>query len=126
MKLNKKGVLLYIHPAGAASAVSVADDLSRRLACELSRVVAMGSVNYAGRFCEGERTMGVHVCTGAGCGARSRSYDLKLPCGLATNSLALHYMMYHRDEVPKDDLNKVQSMPDPRDFRLEDFDERGL
>lgn len=50
---------------------------------------------------------GVHFCK---CGASSTNYDLILPNGQITNSLALHYMAYHRDEVPEYELKKVRKL----------------
>jgi len=48
--------------------------------------------------------MGFHRCC---CGERSETHDLTLPDGSITNSLAAHYLRYHRDEVPRAELAKV-------------------
>lgn len=47
--------------------------------------------------------MGVHRCV---CGARSDSAD-RWWNGRNTNSLAAHYMALHRDEVPLEELQKL-------------------
>jgi hypothetical protein len=50
----------------------------------------------------------------APCGLVSDNRDHWI-CGLLTNSLCLHYLAFHRDEVPVDELKKIA-----RFFRLPD------
>lgn len=52
---------------------------------------------------------GLHKCV---CGAMSDASDWILPTGQTTNSLAVHYLEYHRDEVPKAELEKVRLICD--------------
>lgn len=47
---------------------------------------------------------GVHVCS---CGAESGSQDIELPACSITNSLAVHYLAYHRHEIGKDEIGRV-------------------
>lgn len=49
---------------------------------------------------------GWHTCI---CGAVSTSSDLYLH-GYITNSLALHYMQYHRSEVPQSEITKLDNL----------------
>ena len=74
-------------------------------------------------FSPNTATMGVHSCTGFGCEKKSCSFDLLLPCGLATNTLAVHYLMYHRSEVPVTDLQKIEKMECDSNFSMADYDE---
>jgi hypothetical protein len=47
---------------------------------------------------------GIHVCR---CGQRSDNRDHFTPMGRTTNSLMVHYVEYHRDEVPESELAKL-------------------
>jgi len=51
--------------------------------------------------------MGYHTCY---CGAEDGACDLFLPNGQITNSLALHYLMYHREDVPAYEIYKVSKL----------------
>jgi hypothetical protein len=72
----------------------------------------VGGVMTSSGFQEGNAFKGVHTCC---CGMRSLNQDYLLPGGFITNSLSLHYLMYHRDEVPESELAKVRKLPDPRE-----------
>jgi hypothetical protein len=41
-------------------------------------------------------------------GPTSTGYDTKLECGLVTNHLCLHYLVFHRSAVPKSELKKLE------------------
>lgn len=59
-----------------------------------------------------ERTMvlgGVHECI---CGVLSDSTQWML-YGMETNSLAFHYLIHHRYEVPEEEIAKVMALPEP-------------
>jgi hypothetical protein len=74
----------------------------------------IGTVFSTGEFTSGLVTMGIHHCTGCkSTNYCSRSYDILLPNGLATNTLATHYVAYHRTEVPQEDLTKIMEMSMP-------------
>ena len=51
------------------------------------------------------RWRGWHTCV---CGARSDNKDWFLPDGTMTNSLMVHYVECHRDEVPDSELEKLR------------------
>lgn len=53
---------------------------------------------------------GVHNCTGRGCSAVSDNKDHYLPGKLLTNSLLVHYVACHRDEVPADQLMAIATL----------------
>lgn len=52
------------------------------------------------------RYKGFHACS---CGAMSDNIDHYIR-GLQTNSLAVHYLAYHRPEVPEDDINRMMNV----------------
>lgn len=68
MKLDKPKALLFIHPAGRSEGPTD-DDLARKLASQMSLAEVTGSVVLNGSFVPGLCTLGLHTCTGEGCGA---------------------------------------------------------
>ena len=50
---------------------------------------------------------GFHICV---CGEHSTNHDYKLPCGLIVNSLCIHYIQDHREEVPESELDKIRNI----------------
>jgi hypothetical protein len=90
--------LLFIEPTAAAAAEPLFDDLTRRMASALM-CSRRGTANF-----------GTHTCV---CGAESDSADYVLPDGTATNSLCVHYLAYHRAEVPDDELARVGALQLP-------------
>lgn len=50
---------------------------------------------------------GFHECS---CGAMSETFDVRLPSGQLTNSLAMHYLEFHRDEVPDCEIEKILTL----------------
>ncbi len=87
--------LLFIEPKARASEEPLQDELSRKLQMMLSHAV------------RGDCYRGVHHCS---CGAQSNSCDWVLSNGLITNSLAVHYLEYHRAEVPEGEIQKINSL----------------
>jgi len=47
---------------------------------------------------------GFHLCS---CGERSGTRDLFTPKGRKTNSLLVHYVKYHRNEIPPNEVKKL-------------------
>ena len=88
--------ILFIEPRLGASKEPVRDELSARMreAMQLAR-----QSDWA--------VAGVHFCT---CGAASDNVDWILPTGQLTNSLAVHYLEFHRDEIPEGELEKVRKL----------------
>jgi predicted RNase H-like HicB family nuclease len=60
-----------------------------------------------GKFHKGEGYMGVHDCTGEHCDAQSESREYLLDNGFITNTLCVHYLMFHREEIPQSEMDKV-------------------
>jgi hypothetical protein len=94
--------LLFIEPQRPRSAEPVIDEYTRRMAG------AMLSASPQAAY------RGIHHCH---CGAASTNCNYIVRIlqrvagspwhGLLTNSLAVHYLALHRDEVPLDELTKV-------------------
>lgn len=52
----------------------------------------------------GNAYKGCHKCK---CGKYSDNYDYYTPKGLLTNSLLVHYVQHHRDEIPRSEIAKL-------------------
>jgi hypothetical protein len=88
--------LLFIEPKGPASQSPVEDELTATMRAA-----------FATATIPEEFTLGYHECV---CGARSTGNFYFLENGLETNSLAVHYLQFHRDEVPASELMKVKNI----------------
>lgn len=114
----KPNGLLFIEPKGRASPVALIDAYTRRMVAAM-RNARRGTWTGDG-FHVGGGWKGWHTCS---CGARSGNQDLLLSNGAVTNSLASHYLAYHRGEVPAAELRKVAALPDgevvPQPFEIE-------
>jgi len=84
--------ILYIEPSKKVSDEPLIDEATRKMVAALR--LALPSPSYRG----------FHECA---CGARSSNCDYKLPNGEMTNSLSVHYLAYHRDEISDEHLSKV-------------------
>ena len=82
--------LMFIEPVGEPKLVD--DELTNQVRDLFTRCVI------------GQRWRGSHECS---CGARSTSWDYVTPKGLLTNSLLVHYVQFHRDEIPMSELIKL-------------------
>lgn len=88
--------LLFIEPLKPASKKPVEDELTAKMR-ELWSDASRSPHGY----------YGFHLCV---CGARSDNFDWYVRGGLKTNSLAVHYLEYHRAEVPKSELEKLRRL----------------
>jgi len=84
--------LLQIEPKSKRSALPTSDALSMKMELLLSQAS------------KGRGYKGTHKCI---CGKRSENYDLSIE-GYITNSLAVHYLLWHRDEVPRSEIIKLR------------------
>lgn len=117
MKFKRDNVLLFIHPETKATPEPVLDEYTLKMGHALEHYKERDVVvnaNGNGEILKGIRTMGYHHCI---CGAYSESADYGVECQnsdiLYTNSLACHYLAYHREDVDNDDLEKVNRLPEP-------------
>lgn len=96
--------LLMVEPRGAPT-IPVVDRLTRVVTAALRT----GSDS-------GRRYRGVHSCTGLGCDAMSDNTDHYVmmfdgSTAFETNSLAVHYVACHRDEISAEELVKIELLP---------------
>lgn len=94
-KMSSKQGLLYIVPIKQVSSQPVIDLLTRKMTAALR----LGK--------SGRRYMNVHTCS---CGANSDNTDYHLPNGMKTNALAIHYLAFHREEIPASQLRLVSEL----------------
>lgn len=90
---DRPNMLLYIEPQSAPSAEPLIDEATRRMTAAF-RAGASGT-----------RWRGFHTCS---CGVHSSNTDYKIS-ELQTNSLCVHYLAFHRGEVPVDQLERVMA-----------------
>jgi hypothetical protein len=93
--IKAEGVL-YIEPQGLPSLEPLIDDLTVRMAAAFHKASVVRSYR------------GFHVCS---CGVTSTASEYLLASGEETNSLCVHYLAWHRDEVPDFQLDKVRALP---------------
>jgi len=91
--------LMMIHVGRTTSAQPVMDNLTCMMAA------ALRASHRSERVCRG-----AHRCA---CGARSDNHIYTLPDGCTTNSLAVHYLAFHRADVPAAELAKVLALGCP-------------
>lgn len=95
--------LLMIEPTCAAT-VPLIDDMTRR-------VTALWRARVSPDSCK--RYRGMHTCTGAGCRSHSDNLDHAIRVGdshIQTNSLIVHYVACHREDVDDVERAKVERL----------------
>ena len=102
--------LLYIEPSRHISPEPVIDELTRKMAAGFRQSTI--SVTWRGD----------HHCA---CGARSDHNDHLLRNGVETNTRCVHYLAYHRAEVPSLQLDIVAALKEepvePTKLELEGY-----
>lgn len=106
-------LLLYIEPKNPPSKKPVIDIITCTMVDAFRRAKS-GVANYMNdegpyEFMEGVGYKGTHTCS---CNVRSSNRDYLLPHGEMTNSLAVHYLAYHRDEISEEQLERVDTLSD--------------
>jgi len=125
MILDAPDFLLYIEPARETLGSAVVDaDAVALFRALTSEQVVRGIVTDDNIFHPDVFSKGRHCC---GCGPdreihdfftgeslgleatgpESASHDVQLSCGLVTNTLSLHYLVFHRSAVPTSELSKL-------------------
>lgn len=95
INLDEKHVL-FIEPRKNAAKVPVQDELTTDMREAMEHAARSEYVFF-----------GHHRCI---CSAASDPYDWFLNTGHKTNSLAVHYLEYHRAEVPRGEMKKVREI----------------
>ena len=106
MQRDDPPYLLYIEPIGPASPTPVIDDLTMKMTAALQHGAPGIMWGARKEFVEGSYH-GFHEWS---CGAMSEAHDYKITGGFVTNSLCVHYLAHHRDEVPPSELEKVATL----------------
>ena len=90
--------LLFIEPTKGKSAVPVLDEYTMRM-----------KAAWDVRLVSEHSWRGFHVCV---CGAwrDNKDHYVGRGFGIVTNSLCLHYLAWHREEIPPDQLKIVASL----------------
>ncbi|AYV76130.1 MAG: hypothetical protein Terrestrivirus4_178 [Terrestrivirus sp.] len=120
MILNFDNVLLFIEPKNDKSVEPVDDELTLFVEKLLNDAIAnksktMGVVMNDGSWYDGVSTKGWHVCR---CKQTSSPHDYEIYKGFYTNSLAAHYLRFHRNDVPEVELNKVRLLMEKASEKL--------
>jgi len=92
--LSKK-YLLQIEPKGKKSKTRCNDRLTEKMRLLLK---------YAK---DGRPYKGHHTCS---CGKHSGNRDLYIKGGYITDSLAVHYLEWHRKDVPEKEIDKLKAI----------------
>lgn len=148
MATNKnKGFLLFIEPENIKE-IPIIDFYTRKITGAFNKALAMGGSNYShgetAQFCDGIVTRGWHTCS---CGAHSSNADYLLTTkdinssvvrhqnsrdffsgkesdsisGLViTNSLCIHYIACHRDEIPQEELDSILNLEGDEEYPTPD------
>ena len=107
--VNDKG-LLFVEPRKLPGREPLIDDLTKKMTaalnkCEKGTWIPEGDP----QFRAGDSWKGFHLCV---CRAVSSAQDLFYrKQNIATNSLCVHYLAFHRDEIPESELDKVRALP---------------
>lgn len=99
--------ILMIQPSANVSIEPVIDELTRKMTAALRKAHVSGV------------SKGIHRCK---CGKFVGRDEFELPNGMGTNALAVHYLAFHRKDIPDEELNKVENLPygeeDPNEDEL--------
>lgn len=88
---------MFIEPTKNKSAVPVIDELTKIMTAAFRQAED-----------DPDKTLGWHECI---CGAKSATHDFRIPDhNLIINSLCIHYLACHREEVPQDQLDLIASL----------------
>jgi hypothetical protein len=87
--------ILMVEPSANVSTGPLIDELTRRM-----------TAAWRKRRDSDYRYRGFHRCR---CGATSDNRDHYVG-DANTNSLCIHYLAFHRDELPKEELDKVRAL----------------
>jgi len=105
LKLNQyyQKIILFMEPQLQRLNNPILDELTINLATLFVNNVARGTIG-AESFEENIFSLGMHECK---CGRLSQSTDYLLHDGLMTNSLCVHYLAYHRNEISESEINNL-------------------
>jgi hypothetical protein len=96
---------LFLDPRSPRADQPVIDLATKKM------TAALRGSKQAGQYTDGEfilhkRNFGTYFCS---CGACVASCDFLLPNGFVATPLAVHYLAYHRQDIPQDLLAQISS-----------------
>lgn len=103
--------ILYVEPSANVAVTPIIDTLTRKMTGALRRATPGAwtppdpVLGGRGSFRARDGYRGHHTCQ---CGARSSGQDYWLAAGLPTNSLCVHYLAWHRHEIPAQQMELLQ------------------
>ncbi len=110
---DKSKFLLFMEPTPEQrSGTAINDEYTNLLRVALSDA-KIGKSNFKDtsgnpvEFKEGNKHRGTHKCSD---GIISGQQDFLLPTGLITNSLCVHYMLFYRMAISKNDWDKIAEL----------------
>jgi hypothetical protein len=107
--MKRSASLLFIEPKRWATHDAIVDTITRKM-CGAFRAARQSEHAYGG----------IHVCF---CGACSSNCNYYLPSGEMTNSLCVHYVAHHREEVPLEALAAIDRFrcreADPNELKFQ-------
>jgi hypothetical protein len=112
MKLqNVENALLFIEPS---SKIKESDMSEYIWLVELFKYAKRGCGEIMNNEWTCDQYMGAHQCR---CGKRSESRDFLFSNNMFTNSLCLHYLQWHRDEIPEIEFEKLKQLKNNLEFK---------
>jgi len=94
--IDSNGILI-VEPSSRVSPLPLIDELTRKMTAAWRR-----------RRESDDCFRGVHWCP---CGATSDNRHHYIGSeGILTNSLCIHYLAFHREELPQEELDKVRAL----------------
>jgi hypothetical protein len=112
-RADKSKYFLFIEPdARKKSSTPNDDELTLSLQAALAQS-EKGTSDYTnlkdtkGKFTAGAGYRGFHFCED---GETSDVYDYRLPNGLITNSVSVHYVRFYRDQIPDTEMAKLKDL----------------
>lgn len=110
---DKSKFLLYIEPVlEQKNGIAINDEYTTLFRLALSEA-KLGKSNFKDtsgnpvEFKKGNKHRGTHKCCD---GIESSQQDYLLPTGLITNSLCIHYIMFYRQAITKNDWDKIAEL----------------
>ena len=109
-------VLLFIEPSSPPSQEPLIDEVVKKMTTALLEARKAGRIGFfdfscaEGKWWSNAQAPGGHECDACkeqGRDISSLNYDFEISGRLYTHSLCLHYLAYHREEVPEWQINRI-------------------
>lgn len=91
--------ILMIEPSARTSATPLIDELTRKMTAAWRR-----------RRDSKDGYRGIHMCACSRAFSDNKDHWVGNGDGFLTNSLCVHYLAFHRDDIPQEELDKVRGL----------------